>query len=533
MGGAVRKLYGEVFLKDKASKGVNKLNKDLNKTKQKAIGLQGAIQAVGAGLFLKKTFDVVSNMIDLSDAFEQTSKSMEVMTGSAATAKSLLEKIDKMSIETPLEPDQLSDTAKMLMGYGITVKKMIPTLRMLGDISGGNAFKFQRLSYAFAQASGAGRLLGQDFRQMIDAGLPGKEMAKALGMTFVQLKEKMGRGEVTMKLVNKAFVKMTSEGGKFHGMMAALSKTWGGLITTYKGFKGVIFRKIGDIFVSAFKPVLEMINKLLLRFVKFIDTERGMAILKISILALSTAVGVVLVGALWVAVTAAKALILTMLPIIALALAVAAAVAVIYLIVDDIITAFQGGESVAGDIWKWFLGIIKLVPKKILWVYNYVISLFYKFLNFLGDFGMDIIRALIPIDFFMGLIDSIIDTFKNLPGKIWNSIKGLSSSVLDWFSGDDTAKKPAGRANGGHVSAGTSYIVGEQGAELFTPGASGFITPSGSTNNRVSIKNIVGSIQITVQNATEGAEEIKDIILDALNDLSENIFPAESGLAIT
>jgi len=49
----------------------------------------------------------------------------------------------------------------------------------------------------------------------------------------------------------------------------------------------------------------------------------------------------------------------------------------------------------------------------------------------------------------------------------------------------------------------------------------------------VSIKNIVGSIQITVQNATEGAEEIKDIILDALNDLSENIFPAESGLAIT
>ena len=38
---------------------------------------------------------------------------------------------------------------------------------------------------------------------------------------------------------------------------------------------------------------------------------------------------------------------------------------------------------------------------------------------------------------------------------------------------------PAARAGGGPVDAGTSYLVGERGPELYTPSASGFITPNG------------------------------------------------------
>ena len=43
------------------------------------------------------------------------------------------------------------------------------------------------------------------------------------------------------------------------------------------------------------------------------------------------------------------------------------------------------------------------------------------------------------------------------------------------------------KANGGPVKAGGSYIVGERGPEMFSPGVSGTITPNhalgGSTNN--------------------------------------------------
>ena len=47
------------------------------------------------------------------------------------------------------------------------------------------------------------------------------------------------------------------------------------------------------------------------------------------------------------------------------------------------------------------------------------------------------------------------------------------------------------RANGGPVKAGGSYVVGERGPEVFTPGVSGMITPNhalgGSTNIVVNV----------------------------------------------
>jgi hypothetical protein len=43
------------------------------------------------------------------------------------------------------------------------------------------------------------------------------------------------------------------------------------------------------------------------------------------------------------------------------------------------------------------------------------------------------------------------------------------------------------RANGGPVMSGSSYIVGEQGPELFTPGTSGNITPNGGGGANITV----------------------------------------------
>lgn len=52
----------------------------------------------------------------------------------------------------------------------------------------------------------------------------------------------------------------------------------------------------------------------------------------------------------------------------------------------------------------------------------------------------------------------------------------------------DFVNKLLGRAGGGPVSAGTPYMVGEKGPELFVPGASGSIVP----NNRMSAGSAIG-----------------------------------------
>lgn len=74
------------------------------------------------------------------------------------------------------------------------------------------------------------------------------------------------------------------------------------------------------------------------------------------------------------------------------------------------------------------------------------------------------------------VIKDIINIAGGVPGKIGDNIRGAISSV---FGG--------GRAMGGPVSAGRSYLVGERGPELFTPGTSGTITPNGVDGNTINI----------------------------------------------
>jgi hypothetical protein len=70
-------------------------------------------------------------------------------------------------------------------------------------------------------------------------------------------------------------------------------------------------------------------------------------------------------------------------------------------------------------------------------------------------------------------------------------IGGVVGDLFSWASG----LFGGGRASGGSASAGTTYLVGERGPELFTPKNSGTITPNGAftPNVTVNVKNETGS----------------------------------------
>ncbi len=61
------------------------------------------------------------------------------------------------------------------------------------------------------------------------------------------------------------------------------------------------------------------------------------------------------------------------------------------------------------------------------------------------------------------------------------------------------------RAGGGPVMAGGSYIVGEQGPELFTPSSSGNISTTGDTAGMMGGFNIYGGVHIHANSEAEGA----------------------------
>lgn len=103
-----------------------------------------------------------------------------------------------------------------------------------------------------------------------------------------------------------------------------------------------------------------------------------------------------------------------------------------------------------------------------------------------------------------GLIGSAYDNLKGFISLVKNNplVKGISGAIENIFGG--------GKAAGGPVSGGTTYLVGEKGPELFTPGSSGNIIP----NNRLGGGG--GSINITVNGALD-AEGTARQIVDILN----------------
>lgn len=96
-------------------------------------------------------------------------------------------------------------------------------------------------------------------------------------------------------------------------------------------------------------------------------------------------------------------------------------------------------------------------------------------------------------------------------GQIGGAAKGVASAVGGTFNNAVSAITGK-RAGGGPVSAGGTYLVGEQGPELFTPASSGFITANGG-----------GAINITISGAvmtTEAANQMAKVIMQQLKRVS-------------
>lgn len=101
-----------------------------------------------------------------------------------------------------------------------------------------------------------------------------------------------------------------------------------------------------------------------------------------------------------------------------------------------------------------------------------------------------------------GWIGQVIDRITGLINLVRNNaaVRGIAGLIDSAFGGF--------RANGGSVSAGTPYVVGERGAELFVPSSNGTIVPNGGVGG--------STINITVNGAID-AEGTARTIVDVLN----------------
>jgi tape measure domain-containing protein len=189
-----------------------------------SIGVAGVVAGLG---FIGK------GIYDLTAGAEQTKIQFEVMLGSVDKAGALIKDIRQFAAATPFETQDLEKAATTMLGFGIAAKDIMPNIKMLGDVSGGNADKFDRITYAFSQISATGRLMGQDLLQLINAGFnPLQTISTKTGISIGQLKKQMEDGLISSQMIAEAFKIETTEGGRFFGMMERQSQTLSGKLGT-------------------------------------------------------------------------------------------------------------------------------------------------------------------------------------------------------------------------------------------------------------------------------------------------------------
>ena len=196
--------------------------------------------------------------------FEKAVSDFKVLLGSIDRAKEHIADLRKFASSTPLTFGDLSQASKLLLSFGASVEEVMPSLKMIGDISMGDQQKFQGLALVFAQVKSAGKLMGQDLLQMINQGFnPLTVIAQQTGESVSDLKDMMAEGAISFEMVAEAMRVATSEGGLFHNAMAESSKTGEGLISTLKDKWTDAVREFGDAFSGAAKGGIHvLIDKL-------------------------------------------------------------------------------------------------------------------------------------------------------------------------------------------------------------------------------------------------------------------------------
>lgn len=298
-------------------------------------------------------------------------------------------------------------------------------------------------------------------------------------------KAMLGQGRA-LKTVGIDFEDTGTAAGNFDQIVAGLTTQVGGFAEVAGGTAagkteilknqfGELQEKVGSVLVPVLTKLVDYIVDEVLpaidKMTTWLGDNEGAA------QALAVVVGTVLVGAMVAytasAVSAAAATIAATWPVLLAVIAVAALAAGLYYAYNN---------------WEWF--------------------------------RQGVAGAILMLVTIKGFIESVIGAVKTLARTVSDALGPLKSliSLGNQIGGGGVGAAAAGfsgsqgikgkRARGGPVSAGSPYLVGEEGPEVFMPGASGSIVPNRALGGGVTVVNVNVSGTFLGTNQTQLKREL-------------------------
>ena len=195
--------------------------------------------------------------------FQKLEVAFSTMLESEEKANALMQQLTKTAAITPFDLKGVADGAKQLMAYGVAADEVNDTLIHLGDIAAGLSLPLGDLVYLYGTTMTQGRMFTQDLRQFMGRGIPlADELAKQFGVAKEKVGELVTAGKVGADEFKKAIMSLSSEGGKFGGLMEKQSKTIQGQISNIEDAIDVMFNDIGKQSEGVINASLDLVSTL-------------------------------------------------------------------------------------------------------------------------------------------------------------------------------------------------------------------------------------------------------------------------------
>ena len=223
----------------------------------------GAFSVYGLRRFL-------STLIEVTGQFEVQKMALRTMLQDIDAADKIFQDLYRFSSNSTYRFSELAKYSKQLAAFNIGKDSLLETTKMLGDVASGVGVSMDRIILAYGHVKSSGFLRGIQLRSFAQNGVPVlDELAKMFSeledraVSLGEVFDKMTKREIPFEMVEEAFKRMTSEGGKFYQMQEVLAKTLAGQINILKGRWENLMYAIGEANDGILKKLVSSVSNLI------------------------------------------------------------------------------------------------------------------------------------------------------------------------------------------------------------------------------------------------------------------------------
>jgi len=220
-------------LRDNASNKLNNFQKNLNKTKQSAGGLQQAFAGLAAkigGIFAAGA--LVKGIVTTSAEFERLQTVLKTVTGSSEEAKQAFAFIQDVAKTLPYSLQETTTAFTKMQSLGITPTRA--ALVSFANVAAGTGKTLNQFVEAVADA------VTGEFERLKEFGIKAKSEGDKVSFTFQGVTKTVGKNSVEIQKYLQGIGEV-----QFAGATADQAKTFNGLVSNMKDELDKLFNAIG------------------------------------------------------------------------------------------------------------------------------------------------------------------------------------------------------------------------------------------------------------------------------------------------